>query len=130
MFTQLYLMVLYFGVILIFLILFLKLKKVIRVNTNSGRHDSCRDFYKKLQILALPSQHIFSLLVFVNNNRNCFISNFEIHDIFTCHNHNLHLPSTILKLLQNEFFSGSKIFIQLPLNIKMLSKDAKRFNLH
>ena len=44
-------------------------KRIIRVITNSGRHDSCRDFYKKLQILPLPSQYIFSLLVFVNKNR-------------------------------------------------------------
>ena len=41
-------------------------KRIIRVITNSGRRDSCRDFYKKLQILPLPSQYIFSILVFVN----------------------------------------------------------------
>jgi len=103
-------------------------KRIIRVITNSGRCDSCRDFYKKLQILPLPSQYIFSLLVFVNKNRSCFISNSEIHDINTQHNHNLHLPSTNLTLVQKGvFFPGSKIYNHLPLNIKMLSKDAKRF---
>ena len=56
-------------------------KRIIRVITNSGRHDLCRDFYKKLQILPLPSHYIFSLLVFVNKNRSCFISNSEVHDI-------------------------------------------------
>jgi len=58
-------------------------KRIIRVITNSGRRDSCRDFYKKLQILPLLSQYIFSLLIFVNKNRSCFISNSEIHDINT-----------------------------------------------
>ena len=95
---------------------------------NSGRRDSCCDLYKKLQILPLPSQYIFSLLVFVNKNRSCFISNSEIHDINTCHNHNLHLPSTNITLVQKGvLFCGSKIYNHLPLNIKMLSKNVKRF---
>jgi len=109
--------------------IFLKFKKrIIRVITNSGRRDSCHDLYKKLQILPLTSQYIFSLLVFVNKNRSCFISNCEVHDINTRHNHNLHLPSTNLSLVQKGvLFSGSKIYSHLPLNIKMLSKDAKLF---
>jgi hypothetical protein len=56
-------------------------KRIIRVITNSGRCDSRFDLYKKLQILPLPSQYMFSLLVFVNKNRSCFISNCEVHDI-------------------------------------------------
>ena len=43
-----------------------KIQKRIRIITNTGRHDSCRQLYKQLQILPLPSQYIFSLLVFVN----------------------------------------------------------------
>jgi len=102
--------------------------RIIRVITNSGRRDSCRDFYKNLQILSLPSQYIFSLLVFVNKNRSCCISNSEIHDSNTRHNHNVHLPSTNLTLVQKGvLLSGSKIHNHLPLNVKMLSKDVKRF---
>jgi hypothetical protein len=33
-------------------------KRIIRVITNTGRRDSCRELYKKLQILTLPSQYI------------------------------------------------------------------------
>jgi hypothetical protein len=103
-------------------------KRIIRIITNSGRRDSCRDLYKKLQILPLPSQYIFSLVVFVNKNRSCFISNCEIHDINKHHNHNLHSPSTNLSLVQKGvLFSGSKIYNHLTLNIKMLSKDATYF---
>jgi hypothetical protein len=103
-------------------------KRIIRVITNSGRRDSYRDLYKKLQILPLPSQYIFSLLVSVNKNRSCFIYNCEVHDNNTRHNHNLHLPSTNLSLVQKGvLFSGSKIYNHLPLNNKMLSKDAKHF---
>ena len=78
-------------------------------------------------MLPLPSQYIFSLLVSVNKNRSCFISNSEIH-INTRYNHNLHLPSTNITLVQKGvLFSGSKIYNHLPLNIKMLCKDAKCF---
>jgi hypothetical protein len=77
-----------------------KIQKRIRVITNSGRRDSCSNLYKNIQILPLPSQYIFSLLDTVNKNISCFISNCEVHDINTRHNHNLHLPSTSLSLVQ------------------------------
>jgi hypothetical protein len=71
---------------------------------------------------------IFSLFVFVDKNRNFFISKSEIHDINTRHDHNLHLPSTNLTLRQKGvLFSGSKLYNHLPLNIKVISKDAKPF---
>jgi len=58
-------------------------KRIIRIVTNTGRHDSCHQLYKQLQILPLPSQYIFSLLVFVKKNRGLFLSKSEIHDIYT-----------------------------------------------
>jgi hypothetical protein len=39
--------------------------------TNNGKHDSCQHLFKQLQTLTLPSQYIFSLLVFVAKKR-CF----------------------------------------------------------
>jgi hypothetical protein len=129
MYTQFYLTVLSFGVIIILVTVSLKFKKrIIRVIISSGRYDSCRELYKKLQILPLPSQYIFSLLVFVNKNRSCFKYNSEIHNINIHYNHNLYLPSTNLTLVQKGvLFSENKIYNHLPLNIKMLSKDAKCF---
>jgi len=44
-------------------------KRIIRIITNTGSHDSCCHLFKQLQILSLPSQYIFSLVVFVNKNR-------------------------------------------------------------
>jgi hypothetical protein len=75
-------------------------KRIIRIITNTGRHDSCCKLYKQLQILPLPSQYIFSLLVFVNKNRILFLYNSEIRDVITPYNHNLHLPSINLSLVQ------------------------------
>jgi hypothetical protein len=106
-----------------------KIKKIIiRIITNTGRHDSCRHLCKQLQILPLPSQYIFSLLVFVSKNKGLFLCNWEIHDINTRYNYNLHLPSTNLTLVQKGVLhSGSRIYNHLPLNIKILSNDVKRF---
>jgi hypothetical protein len=87
-------------------------KRIIRVITNLIKRDSCRELLKKLQILTLQSQYIFSLLVFVVKNRSYFIFNSDIHDINTRFNQNLHLPFTNLTLVQKGvFFSGSKIYI-------------------
>jgi hypothetical protein len=103
-------------------------KRIIRIITNIGRCDSCHQLFKQLQILSLPSQYIFSLLLFVNKNREMFLSNSEIHDVNTQHNYNLHLPSTNLTLVQKGIlYSGSKIYNCLPSNIKALSNNAKRF---
>jgi len=77
---------------------------------------------------SLPSQYIFSLLVFVNKNRGLFQSNSEIHNLIIRFNHNLHLTSTNLILVQKGvLYSGSKICNHLPSNIKVLSNDTKLF---
>ena len=96
--------------------------------TNSGSCDTWHHLFKQLWILSLPSQYILSLLVFVIKNRGFFQSNSEIHNLNTCFNHNLHLPSTNLTLVQKGVLhSGSKIYNHLPSNIKALSNYAKRF---
>jgi hypothetical protein len=100
-------------------------KRIIRIIANTGRRDSCHQLYKQLQILSLPSQYILSLLIIVNKNRDLFQSNSEIHDVIR---YNYNLPSTNLTLVQNRvLYSGSKIYNHLPLNIKILWSDAKRF---
>ena len=78
-------------------------KRLIRIITNTGRRNSCHLLFKQLQILPLPSQYIFSLVVFVNKNRELYLSNSEIHDINTRYNHDLHLPSTNLQLLTTDY---------------------------
>jgi len=130
MHTLFYHMELYFGAIRMKITqrVFSKFKKFIRIITNSSSRDRCRQLFKHLQILSLPSQYIFSLLVFVIKNRNFFQSNSEIYNLNTRYNRNLHLPSTKLTSVQKGvLFSGSKIYNHLPSIIKALSNDAKRF---
>ena len=103
-------------------------KRIIRIITNSGSHDTCHQLFKQFQILSLPSQYILSPTVFVIKNRDFFQTNSEIHNLNTHFNRNLHLTSTNLTSFQKGvLFSGSKIYNYLPSNIKALSDDAKRF---
>jgi len=103
-------------------------KRIIRIITNKGKSYSCRQLFKTLQILTVPSQYILSLLIFVNKNRGLFLTNSEIHDKNTRNNYNFHLPSTNLTLVQKGvYYSGSRVFNYLPINIKILSHDFKRF---
>ena len=103
-------------------------KRIIRIITNKGKRDSCQQLFKTLQILTVPSQYIYSLLIFVIKNRRLFLSNSEIHNINTRYNHNFHLISTNLTIAQKGVhYSGSKVFSHLPANIKILSHDLKCF---
>jgi hypothetical protein len=70
-------------------------KRIIRVIASSGRLVSCHGLFKKLQILPLQSQYIFSLLLFVAKKRNCFISSTDTQDIDTRYNYNLYLTNKL-----------------------------------
>jgi hypothetical protein len=103
-------------------------KKVIRIITNSRNKDYCRELFKKLRILPFYSQYIFSLLTFVINNCNFLISNSVICNINTRHNNNLDLPHVNLSMYQKGvYYSGIKVFNNLPTNITNLSCSKKQF---
>jgi len=103
-------------------------KRIIRIMTNSNRHDTCYLLFHQLRILPLPSQYIFSLLLFVATNKKLFSLNSQIHDINSCHNNNLHLPLTGLTLVQKGVaYSGCKIYNHLPSQIKNISNNVALF---
>jgi hypothetical protein len=103
-------------------------KRTIRVMMNVGNRASCRELFKKLNILPLHSQYILSLLLFVVKNIDEFKHNFDIHSINTRHRSDLFPPSTTLsKYHKGVYYSGIKIFSHLPQCIKHLSCDIKKF---
>jgi hypothetical protein len=57
-----------------------------------GPRSSCRNWFKKLNILTVPSLHIFSLMMFAVNNLDNFHANSSIHSINTKHKSQLHIP--------------------------------------
>jgi hypothetical protein len=86
-------------------------KRIIRIIMGHGNRDSCRNSFKELKILPFISYYIFSLLVFMVNNRDQFLINSEIHSINTRQGSNLHLPLANLDTYQKGVhYSGIKSF--------------------
>jgi hypothetical protein len=102
----------------------------IRIITNCGSRDSCRELFKKMEILPLQSQFIFSLLFFVVNNKDQFRSNSEIYGRNTRHNNNLHYPTCNLTVFQKGvYYFGIKVSNSLPSSIRNLAHDVKHFKI-
>ena len=64
-------------------IIFKMEKRVLRILVGVGYRDSCRELFKEQKILTLTSQYIFSLLLFVIQNKAHFASNSSFHNINT-----------------------------------------------
>jgi hypothetical protein len=97
-------------------------KKVIRIMSNIRSRDSCRDMFKEWKMLPFYSQYVYSLLTFVLNNSELFITNSMISNINTRQKKtNLHLPLSRLKFTTGGVhYMGSKVFDRLPLYTKSL----------
>jgi hypothetical protein len=103
-------------------------KRVIRIITHSRMRDSCRELFKQLEILPLYSQYIFSLSMFVIKNKRLFTSNAQIHNLHTWFKTKLHPPTAHLsKFQKGAYYSGIKIFNNLPSESKDLANDSIRF---
>jgi hypothetical protein len=100
--------------------------QIIWITTKSRSRDSCKQLFKRLEILPLQSQYIFPVLLFVVKNKDLFTTN--QHNINTRSNINLHPPVCNLTIFQNgAYFSGIKLFNHLPLKIKSLSNKIRLF---
>jgi hypothetical protein len=106
-------------------------KRVIRIITDSRPRDSCRQSFKKLGILPLMSQYIFTLLLFIVNNKTLFQTNSEIHSINSRNNYDFHRPLVNLTTYKNgTHYSGINMFNNyLPTHIKILSHNVNQFRL-
>ena len=96
-------------------------------NTSSN-NDSSREFFKILKILPLSAQYIYSVLMFVVNNRNLFSDNAELYTIKTRNSYNLHPPLSRLTKYQNRVhYVGITVFDHLPPSIKSIANEIKVF---
>ena len=73
--------------------IFIMHKKTVRTMLGCRRFASCRNLFKKLKILPLMSQYIFSITMFIVKNKHQFTVNSEIHNINTRQHSNLHQPA-------------------------------------
>jgi hypothetical protein len=107
--------------------LFILQKKIVRITTNSGIRESCREAFINNQIM-MYSQYIFSLILFTVKNKHLFTTNKEILKYKTGNNTNLHLPTVnVIKFYKGPYTSGLKAFNHLPWHIKILANDMKSF---
>jgi hypothetical protein len=53
-------------------------KRIVRIIRGARPRDSCRELFKVSKISPLTSQYIFSLALFVANNKNLFEENSEV----------------------------------------------------
>jgi len=68
---------------------------------------SCRNLFKKLQILPLASQYMLALLKFVVQNKNLFMTNNKNHNLDTRQINNLYRPQAKLTIYQKRaYYSG------------------------
>jgi len=103
-------------------------KRVIGIIINSRARDPYRGLFKKLEILPLYSQYIFSLSIFVIKNKHLFSTNYQIHSVHTSFKTNLHPPiANLTKFQKGVYYSGIKIFNNLPHNRKDLANETKLF---
>jgi len=73
---------------------------------------------------------MLSLLMFVVQNKNLFLTNNENHNLDTRQRNNLYLPQANLTIYQKgAYYSGIKIFNNLPLELRILLVTKKNFKL-
>jgi hypothetical protein len=105
-------------------------KRIVRIMMGSRKEVSCRNLFRKLKILPLMSQYILPLVKFIIKNKNQFTVNSEIHNINTRQHTNLHQPtSNMTGYQQGIYYSGLRVYNNLPSHIKQLSGDPKNFEL-
>ena len=68
-------------------------KRVIRIMSGMGPRYSCRNLFKKLNILTVPSQYILSLMLFIIENQQDFFTSAYVHALDTRNKNHLYLPA-------------------------------------
>ena len=93
-------------------------------------HVSCRNLFRRLEILPFVSQYILSLILFVVKNKHLFTLNSENHTKSTRKFNNFYHPKTNLTVYQRGVhYMGTKIFSNLPPYIKDMSNNVKKFEI-
>ena len=103
-------------------------KRIIRIMMGIRNRDSCREHFKRLEILPIQSQYLLSLLLFVADNEEHFRWNFEFHGFNTKNKTNLHPPPSKLTVFQKgPYYSRIKAFNNLTTHVKNFLQTKKQF---
>jgi hypothetical protein len=103
-------------------------KKIVRIMLGIKPQNFCKGLFKRLQMLPLPCEYIFSLLNFIINNQEHFQANSAVHSINTRNKNHLHRQAANLTCFQKStYYSGIKIFNNLPSGLKSLMNGKAKF---
>jgi hypothetical protein len=75
-------------------------KRIITINPGARARDSCREYFKELNILPLQSQYTLTFVHFVIINKNQFGANSDIQSINTRYKSHFHQPLPTLASYQ------------------------------
>jgi len=85
-----------------------------------GLRSSCRNLFRKLNILPIACQYILPLMLFLADNQKDFLTNTYVHGLDTRNKNRLYFPVVSLSCVQEGVsYSGVKIFNSLPSNIQL-----------
>jgi hypothetical protein len=108
----------------LFYILGLSLQDLLKLNKRMNEP------FKRLEILPIPCVYLLSLMTFVVNNYNKFLTTKSIYTFGTRSNDHLHIPaSRLLSYQRGAYYSGAQLFNILPTSITTLKNDKRRFRL-
>ena len=86
-------------------------KKIIRIMVGAHTRTPCRNLFKKLDILTVLCQCIFSLMYFIVDNQENFQTNSSVHSFETRNNDHFHRPIANPSCFQKSaFYSGISRF--------------------
>ena len=105
-------------------------KKSIGIMEGCGNRVSCRNLFKKLQVLPLTSQYMLAVLMFVVQNKNFFSTKNKNHNINTRQRNNLYFPQANLTIYQKgAYYLRTNFLIIYPWRIRMLLVTKKSLKL-
>jgi hypothetical protein len=88
----------------------------------------CRSLFKKLEILPLSCQYIFSLMNFIVNYIELYQTNSAFHSVNTRNKNHLHRPTAYLSCFQKcAYYAGIKTFNSVPPSLKTVSDKKETF---
>jgi len=97
---------------------------------NLSKNASCRQPFKELNILPVPSQYILSVLLFLTKNKDQFMTYSQIHKITKRQTFDLYTPAANFTIYhKGAYYQGIKIYNHLPKTIKDLSGEKNNFKL-
>jgi hypothetical protein len=89
--------------------IFISQKKIVRIMASVKPTNSCRVLFKRVEILPLPCEYIFSVMNFIVDNQEHEQTNSDVHNVNTRKKHHLH--RSILNFSYCQKCAGIEIFM-------------------